>query len=212
MPGVHASLGQMDRAERRGGVGTGGPRDGWPARRVFVRPRRRPRSGRGAKLAEAPEAPLLEDLEQGQVDPSGERGALRDERGEAADRVRAGLEGGERLDRRVDAARGDQADARADGPAELPDGREDGGEQLRPGETARALRQPRLLDAARVAEVDRVDARVEGRRDDRAPILVGIVGRDLQDERLPRGLADQAEERADPLGRAGQLVDEPGVR
>src|SRR5262249_47184044 len=90
------------------------------------------RSGRSAEFAEAPEAALLQDLEQREVHPAWERGPLRDERGEAADRVGAGLEGGERLGRRVDAARGDQPDARTYGPAKLPDGLEHRREELRP--------------------------------------------------------------------------------
>src|SRR5262249_29194655 len=114
------------------------------------------RSGRSAEFPEALEPALLEDLEKTQVHAPRERGPLRDERREAADRVGAGLEGGERLGRRVDAARGDQPDARTDGPAKLPDGLEHRREELRSREAARSLREPRLVDALRVAEVERV--------------------------------------------------------
>jgi hypothetical protein len=81
-----------------------------------------------------------------------------------------------------------------------------------PGEAAGALREPRLLDAAGVAEVDHVDAGIERRRDERRPVLLGIVGRELDDDRLPGCLPHQPEQRAHLLRRSRQLVDEPRVR
>src|SRR5688500_18827085 len=82
-----------------------------------------------------------------------QEGPACDEGGEEADRGGTFPQRCRRLLRRVDAAGGDDIDGVAELVARAPNVGERGRENLRAGQSPRLLRQPRLLDPARVAVV-----------------------------------------------------------
>src|SRR6266545_6669648 len=142
---------------------------------------------------------------------SRQQGTSRDEAGEVAARRRARVEGLQRLVRRVDAARGDDLDACAESRAQAAHVLERLCEERRAGEAARLLRQARLVDAASVAAVDDGDARLERRGDRRLLVGVTKIRRDLDDDRLVRGLANRPKHARELLRSLGPSVDELGV-
>jgi len=129
-------------------------------------------------------------------------GTARDESGEIPERRGARIEQRSGLVGRVDAAGRDEIETIAESRARAADVVERRRENLGAGEAASALRQSRILHAARVAVVDDADARFQRSRDDVALVRVGEIWRDLDDERSRARRADFLEQRTELGGAA----------